>query len=138
MYSLIYVSSATVPFAPGQLRDLMSVCVENNRKAGITGMLLYKDGNFMQVLEGMEERVRNTHAQISRDGRHRGLITLLESSVAERQFPEWSMAFRDLTAAGSAADGFNDFLNAPRSGTTELSAIADRARVLLHAFKRNM
>jgi hypothetical protein len=36
----------------------MALSRENNAKRGVTGMLLYKEGNFIQVLEGDEREVR--------------------------------------------------------------------------------
>jgi len=49
---LVYVSSATELFSDTQLENLLLRSRQNNSTLGITGMLLYKDGNFMQCLEG--------------------------------------------------------------------------------------
>jgi hypothetical protein len=57
LYSLIYVSSAVRAFTAAQLRELLVVCEKNNRRDQVSGMLLYKGGNFMQVLEGPESSV---------------------------------------------------------------------------------
>jgi len=77
-------------------------------------MLLYKDGNFMQAIEGDEDVVRALHARIALDPRHRGLITLLEGSVPERQFPDWSMGFQNLDAGDAqSVPGYSQFLNTP-------------------------
>jgi len=75
---LVYVSSATLPFSGEDLRALLATCRENNAELGVTGMLLYKDGNFMQVLEGDEQAVRGLYARIAADPRHGGEITLQE------------------------------------------------------------
>jgi len=88
MFSLVYVSSAVTPFSSSDLAALLTKCHERNTATGITGMLLYKDGNFMQVLEGEEPAVRTVYARIGKDPRHRGLITLLEGRQERRQFPE--------------------------------------------------
>src|SRR4028118_630971 len=98
MFFLVYVSSATRPFSGEDLRVLLETCRKNNAELGITGMLLYKDGNFMQVLEGDEEAVRGLHARIAADPRHRAEITLQEGFAEWRQFPDWSMGFRDLNS----------------------------------------
>ena len=75
-------------------------------------MLLYKDGNFMQVLEGPAAAVRDLHERINRDPRHTGLITLMERPVTQRQFADWSMGFRNLDDADlRASPGYNEFLN---------------------------
>lgn len=53
----------------------------NNERAGITGMLLYKDGNFMQLLEGEKEAVLRLHKNIIVDPRHKGFLTLLQGET---------------------------------------------------------
>ena len=138
MYSLTYVSSATRPLRPPDLRRLLDQCNKTNQAAQVTGMLLYKDGNFMQVLEGPEARVRSAYAKIGRDGRHHGLITLLQGPIEERAFPTWSMGFRDLTLApGSVQDGYNEFMNLSFTGA-EFSDNPTQAQALLRIFKQGM
>ena len=105
---------------------------------GITGMLLYNDGNFMQVLEGEEEGVRDLFGKITRDPRHRGIITLLQEHQRERQFPEWSMGFRDLNSPEVlSTPGYSEFLNTPLTGE-EFSSAPPRAQKLLLMFKKHM
>jgi hypothetical protein len=66
------------------------------------------------------------------------LLTLIEGPLAERQFPDWSMGFRDLTAAdGSATPGYNEFLNTPLTGR-EFSSNPTRCQKLLTTFKKSM
>ena len=138
MFFLTYVSSAVKPFSQSELLDLLTKSRENNSKLGVTGMLLYKDGNFMQVLEGDENAVRVLITKIASDPRHRGLIILLQGPLEERQFPDWSMGFRDLTSAEVLAiPGYNEFLNTPLTGE-EFSADPSRCQKLLLTFKKNM
>ena len=111
MYFLIYISSASREFSETELRELLAKSRLNNEKLGITGSLLYKDGNVMQVIEGDEEAVKALYNKITLDPRHRGILTLLEGQEEERQFPEWSMAFMDLNSAEAIANpGYSDFL----------------------------
>ncbi len=84
MFFLVYVSSATRPFSGEDLRVLLETCRKNNAELGVTGMLLYKDGNFMQVLEGDERKVRTLYEKISGDARHKDDIVLLQGPVTER------------------------------------------------------
>jgi hypothetical protein len=138
MFSLIYASSAVTEFSSSELVDLLAKCHQNNAELGITGMLVYKDGAFMQALEGDEDVVRALYAKIGLDRRHAGLITLLQGPVAERQFPEWSMGFRDLNAPDVLASmGYSQFLNTPLTGT-EFSSNPALCQKLLTTFKRNM
>ncbi|MBA3273301.1 MAG: BLUF domain-containing protein [Chthoniobacterales bacterium] len=71
-FFLVYASIANEDFSPEQLIDLLATSRRNNDASGITGMLLYKDRRFLQVLEGSEAAVRATYARIKRDPRHRG------------------------------------------------------------------
>jgi hypothetical protein len=134
MFSLTYVSSAARLLTARELRDLLERCVANNRPRNVTGMLLYKDGNFMQVLEGDELVVKALHDTISLDPRHRGLITLLRGMTPGRQFPEWSMGFRDLGSDLDNPEGYSEFLNIPLTGK-EFKSDPSKAQKLLLTFK---
>lgn len=138
MFFLVYASSATRPFSESDLSDLLATSRENNARVGITGMLLYKDGNFMQVLEGEERAVRALYGKIGIDPRHKGEITLVRGFAGGRQFPDWSMGFRDLDSPEArAAPGYSEFLNTSLTGR-EFSADPTRAQRLLLTFKRTM
>ena len=131
MLSLTYVSSATDLLDADDLVRLLAQSREANAQRGITGMLLYRDGNILQCLEGPEPEVRQAYDAISRDPRHRGVMTLVEEQVAERSFTDWSMGFKDLSAdEGGELEGFNDFL---RSG--ELDYLGDKAEPVFHLIK---
>lgn len=138
MFFLVYVSSAVRPLSRSELEDLLATSRDNNARAGITGMLLYKDGNFMQVLEGEEGAVRALYDKIGDDPRHRGEITLREGLTEERQLADWSMGFGDLQSPEARAiPGFSEFLNTPLTGR-EFSEDPTRAQKLLLTFKKTM
>jgi hypothetical protein len=112
MFRLVYVSSAVNPFSKQELLDLLAKSRANNERLDITGMLLYKDGDFMQLLEGDEQAVRKLYAVIAKDPRHEGTITLVDEAITERLFANWSMAFRDLNDAEvRQLPGFSPFMN---------------------------
>ena len=138
MFQLVYISSAVQLFSKADLLELLARSRQNNEAAGLTGMLLYKEGSFMQVLEGEERAVLATHARIERDRRHRGLITLLKEPIAGRRFPEWSMALRELDSDEvQATPGFSPFLNTPLTGE-EFSGRPKESERLLLSFKKMM
>jgi len=60
-----------------QLEHLLNKCRQNNGSAGVTGMLLYKHGNFMQCLEGPKDADQTLEAKIRSDQGNRGMIVLL-------------------------------------------------------------
>lgn len=138
LVSLVYVSSGVRKLDDSEILDILRTSHRNNERLDITGMLLYKDGNFLQVLEGPEQAVTKLMETVERDSRHRGLIVLTKKPIEERQFARWSMAFQDLGKL-SAEDrvGFSPFL----SGSfldEDFRRQPDRSyRLLLH-FKGNI
>lgn len=108
MIRLVYASHATVPFTDADLDGLLETCRQHNVAHGVTGMLLYRDGDFLQVLEGEAESVRETFARIKRDQRHAGTVVLDQSNIDQREFGSWAMAFRRLTPA-EVPEGFVDY-----------------------------
>jgi FAD-dependent sensor of blue light len=138
MFHLVYASSALLPFTKPELQALLEQARAKNAKLGLTGMLLYKDGNFMQVLEGDQKAVTDLAAIIERDPRHKGVLILLRGTSEERLFPDWSMGFRDLTDQNAAkTPGYTDFMNTPLTGA-EFSRDPNRCMKLLLLFKKNM
>jgi hypothetical protein len=134
VFSLLYLSESTVPFSKEDLRELLTKSRENNSQLGITGMLLFKGGNFLQVLEGRQETVMSLYEIIRRDSRHSQLTTLFQGTSSQRDFPDWSMGFQDLDAPGSIRiPGFSHFLHT--SLTTAEFVDARRAKRLLLLFK---
>jgi len=112
MYQIVYISSAVTPFSKDQLLELLNHCRTSNQRNGLTGMLLYKDGNFMQVLEGEQEAVERRFDLIRRDPRHKDVIVIETSQTPQRQFGEWSMGFRDLNdPALLKLPGYSQYLN---------------------------
>jgi Sensors of blue-light using FAD len=95
LFSLIYISAAARLIDHSELLRLVERCNENNAAADVTGLLLHREGNFIQVLEGAEEAVKRTLSIIGTDARHRGLITLLSDRLPDRQFPGWPLGFVD-------------------------------------------
>ena len=134
----VYASSAVQLFPPEELRALLETARLNNAALRVSGMLLYKDGNFLQVLEGREAAVRDLAAKVHGDPRHRGIITLMEGFENEYQFPEWSMGFCDLRSdEAKTMPGYSAFLESsfdPKALATDPTA----AQRLLLSFKKNM
>lgn len=138
LLSLIYVSSAVRPFSKEQLAALLQTSRCNNVKDGVTGMLLYKGGNFMQAIEGEAETIHRLHGRIHEDPRHHGLLTLLEKTIVKREFPEWSMGFQDLsTPALKNLPGYSEFLDLPLESDT-MKTDPSRALKLLRCFRSRM
>jgi Sensors of blue-light using FAD len=135
---IVYASSASQAFTKPDLQALLQEIRPKNAELGVTGMLLYKDGNFMQALEGDQEVLTRLVEIIERDSRHSGFLVLLRSTSEERLFPDWSMGFRELADQDLAkTPGYSDFMNTPLTGA-EFSQDPNRCMKLLLPFKKNM
>lgn len=94
---LVYVSAATIPRGQGHFRaemsDIMAACERNNPRAGITGVLVYDRGRFIQMLEGPRACVDRIYARICEDTRHTEITLRLIEPARERLFEDWAMSF---------------------------------------------
>lgn len=134
MIQMIYASGASHPFTPAELAKLLTNAREKNREAGITGMLVYENGAFLQVIEGEEDAVEALFDRISNDGRHGQIRMLLRSEITERSFPEWTMGFVNRgKLAIDPPDGFRDFF---QRGGDFSNVDADRAKTVLMQFRK--
>lgn len=93
-YYLVYLSSSTHLLSESELADILNVSRENNSSLNVTGILLYHEGNIIQVLEGEESVVKQLYRKIERDLRHKNVLQMVEGRSAERSFPDWSMGFK--------------------------------------------
>jgi hypothetical protein len=134
--TFIYVSSAVQLFSSQDLADLLKRARDKNSRLGITGMLLYKDGNFMQAIEGPDQAVRDLYSTIALDTRHRGAMKLIDYPIKERQFAEWTMGFRNLDGV-RPVDGFSEILSQPFNSAW-FSKDPTRAQKVLLSFCKNM
>lgn len=97
MYQLVYISSAAPPFTEIDLTRLLEESRINNQKRGITGVLVYLEGNILQILEGEKAALDLLFPKIQADPRHKGVIKMIFREVPQRDFPNWKMAYRKLS-----------------------------------------
>ncbi len=93
LIQLIYASAASRPISQLELELLLTKSRQKNQLLGISGMLAYHEGSFLQVLEGKELLVDVLYDQISQDDRHEHCKVLLRTFVDQRHFADWSMGF---------------------------------------------
>ena len=96
MICMVYVSSAAFGLSEREITSIVKTSQFNNEKLGITGLLLYNSGNFMQLLEGDEEKVENLYEKIKQDKRHTGSTLLIKEAIATKNFDKWQMGYRNL------------------------------------------
>lgn len=108
MFNLVYTSNAAKPFSNVELFEMLERWTAKNARSGITGLLIYREGAFIQSLEGEEPTVRALYARIKEDERHFQVFTVQAVNIAERKFPDWSMGFKHLDGVEVAAiPGYN-------------------------------
>ena len=90
------MSSAIRLMTHDNLLDILTVSRRNNTAKQLTGMLLYGEGTFVQVLEGEPEIISQTYNIIEKDPRHRNLIVITSGELEKRNFPDWSMGFNTI------------------------------------------
>ena len=134
IFHVIYVSTATEPLSSGQLQDLIHVSRQRNSSLGLTGLLLYADKRFMQVLEGPEPAVREVFESIQKDSRHKNIDTLRFEMKDVRHFPDWRMGFRNFTVAKETLPVVSRFLE-PDFDTRVFHDNSNEAYRLLLAFR---
>ena len=93
MEYIVYVSTAQRPLSEKELIDVLKVSRTNNKKYNVTGILLYCQGTFMQVLEGDKNNIDQIYKAIDLDPRHKNVIKLASGISSKRNFPDSSMAF---------------------------------------------
>ena len=137
LFSLVYLSTATVPFSKLDLLELLGKSRKNNATLGISGMLLFKDGHFLQVLEGEEKKVQPLYEKIALDTRHENPFILAMEYRSDRTFPDWSMGFHDLRSGDvEKIPGFTVFLDTNLT-SDDFAADPGKARKLLLLFKED-
>ena len=135
MHRLIYVSAAVDAMTPDVLAQILEASRRNNPKAGITGMLLYIDGGFLQLLEGPEEAVHATYDRICRDRRHDEPRVLLDRAAEGRLFPDWTMGFEEPLQGHPDTGGIFEASKAAIEGAVSEQRAAEIA-ILLRTFYR--
>ncbi len=110
VYQLVYVSRATNEPSDEELGQLLTQARANNERVGVTGMLLYHDGTFIQVLEGDKERVEEIYNRIDHDPRHIDPNIVLRHEVEEPSFEDWSMGYKRTDQSSDMPEGFHHFL----------------------------
>ncbi len=135
MLQLIYTSEAKNNFSPSELQNLLLTVRRNNDRDAITGMLLYEDGTFLQVLEGENEVIESTYQRIAADKRHHKIMLIARFEIDHRSFHDWEMGFFDASGGKLLQlPGYSNFLS---KKTVELENMedGDKAREVLLNFR---
>ncbi len=135
LYRLVYCShnriAGTAEQVTEEIQQILTTARTKNAHRGITGALLYNDGNFAQVLEGPLAAIEGVFETIQCDPRHSEVTVVQSGTITGRQFPDWSMAFAGSSTApiplAAAAFGAA-FSNTDGAGAQMIAVLQDLVR----------
>jgi hypothetical protein len=93
---LLYVSRLADPSKPEVIDGILADSRKHNPAQGITGILCYGAGIFLQAIEGGRNEVSQLYNHISKDARHKDVVLLHFEEITERRFGGWTMGRVDL------------------------------------------
>ena len=133
LWQLVYASAATKGFVASDLGEILRTARKHNAEVEITGMLLFVDRSFLQVLEGTQAHIDELFERIRNDRRHTRALLLLREAIEQRSFSDWTMGTTTATLADlEEAVGTNDFFQ----GREPLRQLGDtKLRTLLELFR---
>jgi hypothetical protein len=88
---LLYVSRAVDPDDAKTIQSILDSAREHNLGNGITGILCYGGGIYLQAIEGGRLQVNALYGHIVRDDRHKDVALLHYEEITERRFSGWTM-----------------------------------------------
>lgn len=93
MKNIVYVSTAVKLMHENQLLDILHSSRLHNAALHISGVLLYSEGTFIQVLEGKDSVIDALYSRIKADQRHKNVVKLIDEPISEKSFSQWLMGF---------------------------------------------
>lgn len=132
LFHLAYVSSEKQTFSQADLIELLQQVRTINEERDITGLLLYKQDAFFQILEGSEEAVMKTFRSIELDDRHHQVEVLMREPCSAREYSDWRMGFANLDGVDlSLLQGYSDFMSSPESPRAFLTELSRSERLAM-------
>ncbi len=93
LHELIYTSLATREMSTVDLTVLLDQSRRNNLRLGMTGLLVYHQREFMQILEGDKAEIFSLYGKICKDNRNQRNYLMWHGPIEQKSFADWSMAF---------------------------------------------
>jgi hypothetical protein len=131
-----YTSRARRSFNEQDLDEMLATARIKNKALGLSGLLLYQDGLFLQVLEGHRHAVDDLLKTIEADERHDAVRLIWHREIDARDFGDWQMGFLRSKEAWSQA-GFVDILEILPKGGIQFDERGTRAHQLIDVFKES-
>ena len=93
-FQLLYSSDASPDLDEAEIDTLIETSKQNNMAKGISGLLIYMNRCFLQLLEGEEQKVRELYGKISRDPRHTEPFVYHEQHAVQKAYGSWMTGYR--------------------------------------------
>lgn len=122
---LVYVSTRKPNCTAEEIEKILDSCKKNNPPLNITGVLLYSETKFIQLVEGDAKVIMGLYDKIKKDSRHSNAMMISYNPISEKSFPSWHMAKRNITntdlefktdITGDDKRTFNAILNGKEEG----------------------
>ena len=97
MQQLFYLSSARDGLKSDDLNKIVDSALRFNNENDITGIILYRGGIFLQLLEGEATLIQNLFEKIKLDHRHTNIVEVFNIPCKKRIFTTWSEGYREIT-----------------------------------------
>ena len=91
--TICYISDSIQYESLKNLENLYLKASANNFRKSITGILIYTNNNFLQVLEGEEKIIEETFKKISTDSRHKNIFNIIDTHIDQRIFEDYNFGF---------------------------------------------
>lgn len=126
MRQIVYCSITTAQsgLSTGAIPEIIRQAAPRNGIEGITGLLYAEGDAFLQVIEGSHEAIADLLDRLGQDERHRDLRILVDREIDDREFGDWTMAFRDRR---ESVDAFDERLRVLLAGVSRETADYFRA-----------
>ena len=139
LHSLMYSSLADPALTVTDINQMVESARRHNEQQQITGLLLFHEGSFLQVIEGDRKEISNLfEKKLLRDSRHSAVSLFHDCALVERQFRYWHLAFSDLSKQSSHLSlPYREFLSA-KQGLYELTSNTPRVLELVGQIHRRV
>jgi len=87
-FAISYLSTANRDINQDEVAELLDLTEVRNNNAGVNGLLIYSDGNFFEVIEGEETKIKELFENIKEDPRHRNIMIVFEKKIDKPLFED--------------------------------------------------
>ena len=106
----IIYSSRPLGFDKDTVQQILVSSCKNNQSVEVTGLLIYSEDQYLQLLEGPTPALEETFSKIKSDTRHDNIIVLKEDFTDRRLFSSWTMRPQPLDVMMFEEDDIKDGL----------------------------